>query len=198
MGGAKHFLTHCLFSPSGQRFLFLHRWVRNENFTFTRMLSCDVNGRDMHLFPTHDMVSHIAWQDESHVLAYCRSTDDKDAYILFRDMSQEYRLVGTHDFTSDGHPQFPGNSSGWFITDTYPDRFRRSYLILYDMLKEKRFDLGYFRQPLQFKEAVRCDLHPRWNHTGTSVCFDSAHTSKRSLCTMDIGDSLSTGQIKLC
>jgi len=195
MSRAFHFLTHCLFSPSGQRFLFLHRWVKDDNFTFTRMFSCDVNGRDLHLFPTHDMVSHIAWQDDSHVLAYSRSTYDKDAYILFRDMSDEFRLFGTNDFNSDGHPSFPGNSSEWFVTDTYPDRFQRSYLVLYNILKEKRFDIGFFRQPYLYRGEVRCDLHPRWNNNGTMICFDSAHSGKRSLCTINIGDSLITGII---
>jgi hypothetical protein len=142
------------------------------------------------------MVSHIAWQDESHVLAYCRSKEDKDSYILFRDMSEEHTLVGTGIFSSDGHPQFPEKFKEWFITDTYPDRLRRSYLILYNMLKEKRFDLGYYRQPYSYREEVRCDLHPRWNHDGTMICFDSAHHGRRALCTMNIGHLLSTGTIK--
>lgn len=191
MAGAMHFLTHCLFSPSGNRFIFLHRWVKNDNFTFTRMLSCDANGKQLHLFPTGGMVSHIAWQDDSHVLAWARSPENRDAYILFRDMSNEYRLVGTSDFNSDGHPSFPEGNPGWFVTDIYPDRLRRSYLMLYDLAREKRIDLGYFRQPLQFKEAVRCDLHPRWNHGGNVICFDSAHRGIRSLCTLNTGDLVS-------
>ncbi len=195
MGEAYHFFTHCLFSPSGQRFLFLHRWIKNENFTYTRMLSCDLTGKRLHIFPTSDMVSHIAWQDETHVLAYCRSKEHRDAYILFRDMSEDHRLIGLSNFTSDGHPSFARKFPDWFVTDTYPDRLRRSYLILFNTLTEKRFDLGYFRQPIGFKEAVRCDLHPRWNHDATMICFDSAHTRKRSLCTMNIGDSLSTGNV---
>lgn len=195
MNGAFHFLTHCLFSPSGQRFLFLHRWIKDGNFNYTRMFSCDVNGQHLHLFPTRNMVSHIAWHDESHVLAYSRSTENKDAYILFHDMSEEHQLIGSNDFTSDGHPSFPEQFPEWFITDTYPDRLRRSYLILYNILQEKRFDLGYFRQPYSYREEVRCDLHPRWNHDGTMICFDSAHPGKRSLCTINIGDLLSTGSI---
>ena len=197
MIGAFHFLTHCLFSPSGRRFLFLHRWIKDGNFTHTRMFSCDVDGQHLHLFPTNDMVSHIAWQDESHVLAYSRSLENKDAYILFRDRSQEYQLIGTDVFNSDGHPSFPGNFPEWFVTDTYPDRLQRSYLILYNILKEKRFDLGYFRQPFLYRDEVRCDLHPRWNHDGTMICFDSAHQGKRSLCTMNIGDSLANGHINV-
>ena len=159
------------------------------------MLSCDVNGQHLHLFPTNGMVSHIAWQDESHVLAYSRSIENKDAYILFRDMSEEYRLIGTDVFNSDGHPSFPERFPEWFITDTYPDRLHRSFLILYNILKEKRVDLGYFRQPFLYRGEVRCDLHPRWNHDGTMICFDSAHTGRRSLCTMNIGNFLSTGNI---
>ncbi len=195
MDGAHHFLTHCLFSPSGQRFIFFHRWIKDGNFIFTRMLSSDTNGKQLHIFPTRDMVSHIAWQDDSHVLAYCRSRENKDAYIIFEDMSEVHQVIGADDFSSDGHPSFARKYPEWFITDTYPDRMRRSYLILYNILKEKRVDLGFFRQPLQYKEAVRCDLHPRWNHEGTIICFDSAHTGKRALCTMDIGNILSTGMI---
>lgn len=194
MAGAKHFLTHCLFSPSGDRFIFLHRWVKNDNVTFTRMLSCDAGGKQLHLFPTGGMVSHIAWQDESHIMAWARSPENRDAYILFRDMSTEFRLVGTADFNSDGHPSFAEGNPRWFVTDTYPDRLRRSYLMLYDLAGEKRVDLGYFRQPMQFKEAVRCDLHPRWNHKGDAICFDSAHRGRRSLCTMNIGDLISQEQ----
>ena len=194
MKGSFHFLTHCLFSPSGQRFLFLHRWVKKENFTYTRMLSCDINGQHLHLFPTHEMVSHIAWQDDKHVLAYCRSTEKKDGYILFHDQTREHKLIGTRFFSSDGHPSFMNNAPEWFLTDTYPDRFRRSFLILYNISKDKRVDLGHFRQPLSYKEAIRCDLHPRWNHDGSMVCFDSAHSGKRSLCTMELKDFLSTGR----
>jgi hypothetical protein len=190
MTGAFHFLTHTLFSPSGNRFLFLHRWLKDKNFRYTRLLSCDVNGKDLHVFPTHEMVSHIAWQDESHVLAWCRSMEKKDAYILFRDMSDEHHLIGTEVFTSDGHPSFPGNKPEWFLTDTYPDRLQRSYLFIYNILQKKRYDLGYFRQPFRFRDEVSCDLHPRWNHEGTKICFDSAHTGKRSLCTMNLGDLL--------
>jgi hypothetical protein len=190
MAGAFHFLTHCLFSPSGERFLFLHRWIRKGNFSYTRMFSCDTKGEHLHLFPTHEMVSHIAWQDESHVLAYCRSLEKRDGYVLFNDRSREYRQVGSGSFNSDGHPSFPAGNPLWFITDTYPDRLRRSFLILFDMLNEKRTDLGYFRQPISYKEAIRCDLHPRWNNNGTMICFDSAHTGKRSLCTMNIGNFL--------
>ncbi len=196
MKGAKHFLTHCLFSPSGQRFIFLHRWIRNDNFTYTRMLSSDLYGNRLHLFPTGDMVSHIAWRDDNHVLAYSRSKENKDGYILFTDMGEEHNMIGIKDFSSDGHPSFPENIRDWFITDTYPDRFRQSYLILYHLLKEERFNLGQFRQPISYKEAIRCDLHPRWNHDGTMICFDSAHTGKRALCTMNIGHAIQTGQIK--
>jgi len=191
MKGAFHFLTHCLFSPSGQRFLFLHRWVKKGNFTYTRLLSCDRNGQNLHLFPTHEMVSHIAWQDDTHVMAYCRSDQNKDGYFLFHDQTHEYQQIGGHHFSSDGHPSFRQQDPEWFITDTYPDRFRRSFLILYHILNDKRYDLGHFRQPLSYKEAVRCDLHPRWDHTGSQVCFDSAHTGKRALCTMDITGFLS-------
>ena len=190
MVNAFHFFTHCLFSPSGKRFVFYHRSIRDLNFVYTRMLSCDFDGRNKFIFHADGWVSHIGWKDEKHIMAYCRTKKFGDAYTLFEDQSENYEAVGLNDFTSDGHPSFSPVDNNLFITDTYPDRFRLSSLILYNCQNGKRLDLATLKQPLQFKNELRCDLHPRWNRAGTMICFDSAHSGMRSLCTIDIHDEL--------
>jgi len=191
MEGAFHWLTHCQFSPSSERFLFLHRWTKNLNSLRTRMISCDLEGKSVHLFPTTGMVSHVAWRDATRVLAYCQVREG-DRYVLFKDGSQEYSVVGAGNLDRDGHPSFSPDGR-WILTDTYPDRFRVSSLMLFDCLRQERYDLARLKTPPEFGERrlgenLRCDLHPRWNRTGTSVCFDSVHTGRRSLCTIDLGD----------
>ena len=192
MEGAFHYLTHCQFAPSNQRFVFFHRWIKNFNYLRTRMISCDLSGKDLFVFPTDGMVSHVAWRDDRHVLAYARIKEKGDRYVLFKDGSKHFEVVGENHFSSDGHPSFSPNRR-WILTDTYPDRFRVSTLILYDTQTDRRFDLAKLRSPREFaspnlESTWPCDLHPRWDRSGASICFDSAHTGRRALCTIRLGD----------
>jgi hypothetical protein len=192
MEGAFHYLTHCQFAPSGRRFVFFHRWIRDFNYLRTRMISCDLSGKDLFVFPTDGMVSHMAWRDDRSVLAYARVREKGDRYVLFEDGSKDFAVVGENYFNSDGHPSFSPDRR-WILTDTYPDRFRICCLVLYDTQTDRRYNLAKLRSPRafaapRFETNWHCDLHPRWNRTGDVVCFDSAHTGRRALCTMRVGD----------
>lgn len=192
MEGAFHYLTHCQFSPSGERFKFFHRWVHNRNFQWTRMISSDLKGNDVFVFPTSGMVSHVAWRDDNHILAYARTKKFGDKYYLFTDKTDEYSIIGKESFNSDGHPSF-SKDGRWIITDTYPDRFRMRYLVLYDTKEKKRYNLARLYSPSiysgdKFEDLYMCDLHPRWSRDDTMVCFDSAHMGKRALCTITLGE----------
>ncbi len=192
MQGAFHYLTHCQFAPSGRRFVFFHRWIKDFNYLRTRMISCNLDGKDLFVFPTDGMVSHVAWRDDRHVLAYARIKEKGDRYVLFEDESKDFAVVGEDRFNSDGHPSF-SPAGRWILTDTYPDRFRICYLALYDRQTDRRYNLAKLRSPRAFASPRletnwHCDLHPRWNRTGDAVCFDSAHTGRRALCTMRVGD----------
>lgn len=178
-----HYFTHCLFSPSGKRFAFYHRWLEKNNQTWTRLFTCNLDGSDIFKFDFSGVVTHLAWQDDKHLLAYGCKKSVGDQYYLLKDKTNNYKIVGRKIFTSDGHPQFAPDQVN-FITDTYPDRLRRQYLIRYNVNSEKRDDLVILKSPLSFTGDVRCDLHPRWDRTGQSVAFDSSHTGKRSLCTI--------------
>jgi hypothetical protein len=65
-------------------------------------------------------------------------------------------------------------------------RFRQQQLVLYDMILKRRQDLVRFRVPAAYSNGLRCDSHPRWNRRYSAVCFDSAHTGVRSLCTFSV------------
>lgn len=197
---ANHFLTHCLFSPSSKRFLFFHRWIKNNNILFTRMISSNINGTNLHVFPTDGMVSHVGWYDDDHVLAYCR-VGGRDKYVLFKDGEGVIEIIGEESFNSDGHPSFSPNKK-WLLTDTYPDRYRNSYLALYNLAERRRYNISKLRQNKLFSSPDffnnwQSDFHPRWDRSGQKVCFDSSHTGIRSLCTIDLGEAFSVnGNIK--
>jgi hypothetical protein len=183
MSGAYHYLTHCLFNRSGSRFLFLHRWVRGGR-TWTRLVSSDLGGDRRHIFPTNGMVSHFCWRDDRHVLAYASTAAAGDRYHLFEDESERFATIGDDFFRADGHPQFSPNGA-WLLTDSYPDRSRLQSLFVYDMDRQSGTTLARLKIPLRYRYDVRCDFHPRWSRDGRWICFDSAHTGRRALCTLE-------------
>ena len=192
MKGAFHFFSHALFSPSGSRFVFLHRWIKGRNVQnrFSRLVSVDVEGNELYIFPTQGMVSHLGWKNDKEVLAYCRVAG-RDGYYLFRDRDMlRYRMIGTNVLLSDGHPSFSPDER-CIVTDTYPDRTRRMSLFIYDLEQESLEKVGYFLHPRRYQssdpyKSWRCDLHPRWDQSGKVVSFDSVHSGERALCTMQV------------
>jgi hypothetical protein len=201
MDGAYHYLTHCQFAPNSRRFVFFHRWIKDFNVLRTRMISCDLAAKELFIFPTDGMVSHVAWRDSEHVLAYARLQNEGDRYVLFEDRGRSFESVGADEFTSDGHPSYSPDGR-WIVTDTYPDRFRVCRLILYDTRANRRYDVAKLRSPRQFaaprfETNWHCDLHPRWNRSGDMVCFDSAHTGQRALCTIHLPDLSSEPAVRV-
>lgn len=48
----------------------------------------------------------------------------------------------------------------------------------------KRF--GSIYVSIRYMNDTRCDLHPRWNHDSTEICFDGASGKYRQVFTMKI------------
>lgn len=200
MQGAFHYFTHCQFSPSGRRLKFFHRWLEKGYLRWTRLVGCDLLTGKIWLSPTSGMVSHVAWRDDDHLLAYAYAQPRASAagYYLFKFGSDKIERVGEHAFTSDGHPSYSADRR-WILTDTYPDRFRASHLVLYDTCSKVAYDVAKFHSPRRYagrteKDIIRCDLHPRWNRDSTFVCVDSVHTGIRALCTVPVWDLVCNNQ----
>ena len=47
--------------------------------------------------------------------------------------------------------------------------------------------------PFKYDNDTRCDLHPRWNHKGDNVCFDSVFEGHRGLYVVDVSELLPSG-----
>ena len=79
----------------------------------------------------------------------------------------------------DGHQSF-SPAGNWLLTDSYPDRYFEQSLLLFSEDGKKRV-LGRYRPEGSYFDDLRCDLHPRWDYTGDSVIFDSAHNGGRAM-----------------
>ena len=184
MDGAEHKLNHIDIAPDGKRFLFLHRWFTDRG-KMTRLLTADVDGRNLYALADDEMVSHCIWKNERQILAWARKKGIGDRYFLFTDQSPECQIIGEGHLTEDGHPSFSPDGQ-WLLTDTYPGRNRMSSLLLFDLDREHLLDLGSFFQPYRFSGEIRCDLHPRWSPDGRFVSFDSCHSGKRKFYVLDL------------
>ena len=176
--GAVHKVNHLMLSPNGKRFMVLYRWFVGER-KFTRLVTCNIDGTGMYVLSDDDMVSHCFWKDDEHILAFENKKDGGTGYYLMRDKTKEYQHCWP-ELTGDGHPSYSPDRRH-IVTDSYPDRVRIQYLYVMKDERSKPDIVARVFSPFKYDNDTRCDLHPRWNHAGDMVCFDSVYEGHRGL-----------------
>jgi hypothetical protein len=177
--GAEHWVNHAAFSPGGVRFTFLHRWRRPGDKTWsTRQYTARPDGSDLRLLWDNGMVSHFDWRDDRTMLAWVRTDSGRDHFALRDVETGVTEVVGAGTLARDGHCSYSPDRR-WILNDTYPDETNHQTLMLYRVADGRRFDLARLPEPPKFNGPFRCDLHPRWDRTGTRVCVDSTHEGDR-------------------
>jgi hypothetical protein len=186
MANAVHKVNHVIYSPSGKRFVFMHRWIGARG-KFSRLYVARPDGTDLHLLMDERMVSHYHWRDDDHLLVWGRTAESGDRYYFFDVATNAREIVGENvlDQFGDGHPSFSPDRR-WIITDSYPDRARMRHLVLYDTAHGQLIRLGRFFAPWRFDGPGHCDLHPRWSPDGRWISIDSAHEGIRRSYTIDV------------
>nr|CAA9252441.1 FIG00581508: hypothetical protein [uncultured Armatimonadetes bacterium] len=180
MDTGKHRFNHIQFSPGGSRFAVLHRWTTTGTGSpwrtrlFTAQLPAAGGATEPFCLSDHQMVSHYDWRDEDHLLAWARRAGLGNRYFLFTDRTGETEVVGDGVLTVDGHCSFSPDRRH-VLTDTYPDGDGNRTLLLWDVERKRRTDVGRFHGPTPSDGEIRCDLHPRWSRDGRQVCIDSIH-----------------------
>jgi len=186
MTGAKHWFNHLLVAPDGKRFVFLHRWQKPTDRTFTtRMITSNPDGTDLYVVDPYGQTSHFIWRDPTHILAWARHPSDGDRFYLYQDRSTKVEVIGRDVMTVNGHCTYLPNKR-WILNDTYPDRERNQNPYLFNTESAKRFPLGHFNLPKEYAGEFRCDTHPRFSPDGKKVTIDSAHERGRQIYLIDI------------
>lgn len=185
MKGAEHKVNHLMISPDGKRFMVLHRWFR-DGTKYTRLVTANIDGTQMYNLSDDDFVSHCCWKNNSEIISYLNKKDGGKGYYLMTDKTDNYTRLWTQ-LAMDGHPTCSPNGS-LVVTDTYPDRRRMQSL--YVMKGQKVQRIGRVFSPFKYGGDVRCDLHPRWSHDGSKLCFDASYNGKRSVCVVDVPKSM--------
>lgn len=186
MEKAEQKVNHLIYSPSGKRFVFLHRFIGSRG-KFSRLYVARPDGSELRLLLDARMVSHYHWRDDDHILVWGRTLENGDRYYLVDVNSSEREHVGPGvlDRYGDGHCSF-SRDGRWILTDTYPDRARQQRLILFDIHTSNMITVGRFFSPWNYSGVFRCDLHPRFSPDGKWISIDSAHNGRRRTYFIDL------------
>ena len=74
------------------------------------------------------------------------------------------------------------------LYDSYPDKENYRHLYLYNLKLKKGIELGRYYSFPHISGDIRCDLHPRWNRSGTAISFDSIHEGQRHIYCADLNE----------
>ena len=186
--GAHHWVNHLQYSPKGTRFAFLHRWKPPAAATWqTRLYAMNADGTGLTLVHDHGFFSHYDWRDETTLLAWTRAPERGNHFYLLDAAAGKPPEAVFPGVAQDGHCSYSPDRA-WVLNDTYPDRERKQHLMLLKAATGRRYSLNAFHSPPRFTGPFRCDLHPRWDRTGTKVCVDGCHDAQRQVYVLDVGE----------
>ena len=180
--GSVHKVNHLMLSPSGKRCMVLYRWFVGSR-KYTRLVTFDTtDGKNMYVLSDDDMVSHCFWKGDEHILAFENKKGSGPGYYFMKDKTQEYIHCWVQ-FSNDGHPSYNPDRS-LIVTDTYPNLARIAEIKIMDGTDETKNGVNVITRvfaPFKYDNDTRCDLHPRWNHKGNKICFDSVFEGHRGV-----------------
>ncbi|MFP8958343.1 hypothetical protein ACLI4Y_16625 [Natrialbaceae archaeon A-CW3] len=180
MEGAKHWVNHLLFSPSGDQFVFVHRWEASEG-RHSRLYLCEFNdGDSLTLLMDDSIVSHYCWLDEQTMVVWGNQRSYGSGYYKLDLTTGATEPLGDKNLSNygDGHPNILHHSNV-MVTDTYSDRARKRYLLLHNLKTQQTIPIAKLFDPLTYFGEQRCDLHPRPSFNGQKLSIDSTHTGER-------------------
>lgn len=215
MDHAIHWITHMEINPSSTRFLFIHRWTRrveDETCFLHRLFTVNPDGTDLRLLECTDhplpqlddsfdvtavgtfdyekseyQISHPAWKNDHQIVVWGPHRSGIH-YHLYDELMGDVAVVGANCLTENGHMTYSADGK-WLLSDTYPDSVSNErLLILYDVDKDLRYDIGSFYTDPNLGKPNRCDLHPRWSPDSRQVCIDSVHEGVRQMYLLDVSD----------
>ena len=180
MKNALHCINHVMYSPTGDKFIFIHRWVTSDHKRYSRLFQYVPSKEELKLLLDDDFVSHYCWLDDETIFTYSGTKEFGEQYYYINSENGEVIPHLNSDINSfgDGHPGISPDKE-WIITDTYPDDARIRTLLLLNRNDGQVYQVGRFYSPVSFEDEKRCDLHPRWHPSEPKVSIDSAHSDVR-------------------
>lgn len=172
------YINHLSFSPNDNSFLFF--WIEIKNgYHQASLLVYDITTKTIIPLETKEKVSHYVWLDNDNIL--CTSYKDSSIcrYFVYNIKNMQKTQFCPNCLSQDGHPSLDYGSV--ILTDTYPDKNGYQYLYLVDSVKDtKKTIFKVYMKPVANGE-MRTDLHPRFNHNNSKICFDTNINGNREI-----------------
>jgi hypothetical protein len=186
---ASHEVNHLSVAPDGRHFVFVHRF-RGAKGQFSRLYVCKHDGSNLRLLLDEQMVSHYAWLDSGHLIAWARTRAHGDRYYILDALTADVQNFPNDAINrwGDGHPSHH-LLNDWIVTDSYPDRRRQQHLLMVSP-RHDCAEIARFLLPTRFSAQERVDLHPRWSPDGRKVSIDSGFTNVRRNFLLDVSAAL--------
>jgi len=185
--------NHTVFNTGGSRFFFLARgWTTGPSRRLeSAMFTAGRDGSDLReVIPFGKGVSHFEWRNQREILATFRLRDTQMKLVLFTDGEADYRAIGEGFLSGDGHPTFAPDGDRIAVDHNEGERLEK-HLRLYSLKSGQGRLLARFpmREPRFLSGDLRCDLHPRWDRAGSTVCVDAldSRDGTRQLHVIDCG-----------
>jgi hypothetical protein len=191
MVSAMHKVNHIDISPSGERFMFLHRWVGDKGRHMRLITANCKNGKEMKIVRDRVIISHSCWHGDNEIISHCGYKQMR-RYLRINEETGEFQPLAEKTLAGDGHPTVSPNGQ-LLLTDTYPCAERNNYLILCNLQTENCTKIARFSLPFKFSGENRVDLHPVWDETGEWIGIDSGYSGKRRVYLLNVTDLIRSG-----
>jgi Tol biopolymer transport system component len=189
MGRRPIWFNHVGFSPDDSRIFFLARYTEGGTSgpLNSAMFTVAQDGSDLRKVVDYGQrMSHFEWKNNTEIVVTIERESLGRAFVLFTDGEDDHRLMDKQ-LIEDGHMTYSPDRR-WLLSDIGPRSHPESMstLRLYDTRTTELHILGEYHTPEPYRGDIRCDLHPRWNHLGNKISFDSIHKGTRQVYTMDL------------
>eukprot|EP00931_Biecheleriopsis_adriatica_P023468 TRINITY_DN14810_c0_g1_i1.p1 TRINITY_DN14810_c0_g1~~TRINITY_DN14810_c0_g1_i1.p1 ORF type:complete len:589 (+),score=51.90 TRINITY_DN14810_c0_g1_i1:514-2280(+) len=171
-------INHEMFSADGSQLAFLvraHDRAGTETYSFSTLMMYDIASDALWRVPRVVGSHHF----HGTFLLSC----DGDGTFEVRFRKPVIQLPWQQGM--DGHCSLSPPDEKWILTDTYPDKKGNRHLYVEERHGATKYDLGRYRALETGPTQTRCDLHPKWDRTGSYVLFDSIfasiHGSRRAV-----------------
>ena len=166
---------HVTFNTSGTRLLFTvfagGKSARPDGALWT----IGIDGEDLReVVPFGRGVSRGAWLDEGSCIATFRGGDGVMAPRVFTDSDDPGAALCAGNITGPVRT-IPSPDGSRLAVESENPRRRSKALTILERATGAATTLVELRMgdEAQFQGPARCDLNPRWNHTGTALCVDA-------------------------
>ncbi len=169
--GTDPYLNHIAWSPCSSKFLTIFHFEESEAMPrqiFPVLIDCE--SHQCTLIHSSGYFSHHVWVDSQQLLAYIEQDGEKCFSVWTEKLGWE--KAGDSLPQLDGHPSVVSGSNS-IVVDSYPNRLGIMSLYLGSIQGKSDLNkIGTVMNPVAFKGALRCDLHPRVSRDNTLVICD--------------------------